>query len=124
MRVERPEQVRRGLRLPTRHAHFGGHVTNEKTAIKKRLSACFPSFQSRPLSNENVPIEKRINMMKTIGVQELSEIIHKTPKTILTFTSRNPELLPPMLPYPGRKVLWDVATVEEWLNGEHQGARR
>jgi len=33
--------------------------------------------------------------MKTIGVQELSEIIHKTPSTIRTYTSRNPELLPP-----------------------------
>ncbi len=59
--------------------------------------------------------------MKTIGVQELSEIIHKTPSTVRTYTSRNPELLPPMLIYPGKKLLWEYSVVVEWMHGEHQG---
>jgi len=62
--------------------------------------------------------------MKTIGVKELSELLHKTPSTIQTYSSRNPELLPPRLPVPGMKLLWDLAIVEEWMRGEHQGARR
>ena len=51
--------------------------------------------------------------MKTIGVKELSELLHKTPTTIQTYSSRNPELLPPRLPVPGMKLLWDLAIVEE-----------
>ena len=62
--------------------------------------------------------------MKTIDVQGLSEYLHKTPGTIRVYSSIHPELLPPKLPVPGMRLLWDVATVEEWMRGEHQGARR
>ena len=62
--------------------------------------------------------------MKTIGVKELSEMIHKTPSTIRTYTSRNPELLPPRLDVPGKILLWEYSVVVEWMHGKHQGARR
>jgi len=56
--------------------------------------------------------------MKTIGVEELSKIIHKAPSTIRTFSSSHPELLPPMLIYSGRRLLWEYDVVVEWMRGE------
>ena len=56
--------------------------------------------------------------MKTIGVEELSKIIHKSPSTILTYASSHPELLPPMLIYPDKGLLWEYDVVVEWMRGE------
>jgi len=62
--------------------------------------------------------------MKTIGVKELSEMLHKTPNTIQTYSSRNPELLPPRLNVPGVILLSEYDIAVAWMRGEHQGARR
>lgn len=56
--------------------------------------------------------------MKTIGVQELSEMLHKTPNTIQTYSSRNPELLPPRLNVPGVILLWEYDVAVAWMRGE------
>jgi len=62
--------------------------------------------------------------MKTIGVEELGIMLHKTPSTIREYRRKYPELLPPLLSVPSRKLLWECSVVVEWMHGEHQGARR
>jgi len=56
--------------------------------------------------------------MKTIGVQELSEYLHKTPGTIREYRRLHPEYLPPLLNIPGKILLWEEDVVIAWMRGE------
>lgn len=53
----------------------------------------------------------------TLGVQELAQILRKTPATISADLVRRPHLIPPPLRLPGgNRLLWLVGDVIEWLN--------
>ena len=54
--------------------------------------------------------------MKTLDVQQLSAILHKTVDTIYEYRRTKPHSLPPRLKIEGTsKLLWLESTVEEWL---------
>ena len=56
--------------------------------------------------------------MKTIGVRELSEMLHKTPGTIREYRRLHPEYLPPLLNVPGKILLWEYDVAVAWMRGE------
>lgn len=52
----------------------------------------------------------------TVGVDGLSELLHRTPATILADRCRRPESLPPACVPPGtRQPIWITADVLKWL---------
>ena len=54
--------------------------------------------------------------VKTIRIEELSEILHRSPTSIASDVTRRPESLPPRLLIPNsRTVLWRMIDVESWL---------
>lgn len=54
--------------------------------------------------------------MKTLGVKQISELLHKSPDSIYSDVGRNPNSLPPRLVIPGSaKLLWLESDVQEWL---------
>ena len=58
--------------------------------------------------------------VKTLGINELAAILHRSAKTIAAEVSKSPHKLPPRLMLPGsRKVLWLWSDVERWIN-EHR----
>ena len=55
--------------------------------------------------------------LETITIQQLAEILNRSPSTIATEVSKSPHKLPPRLKLPGsRKVLWLKSDVEDWIN--------
>lgn len=54
--------------------------------------------------------------LKTLAIDQLSKILHKSPETIRSDLVRNPQSLPPVLRLPrSRKPLWRLKDVEDWL---------
>lgn len=54
--------------------------------------------------------------VKTIRIEELSEILHRSATSIASDVTRRPESLPPRLLIPNsRTVLWRMIDVERWL---------
>jgi predicted DNA-binding transcriptional regulator AlpA len=54
--------------------------------------------------------------VKTLDVNQIGELLHKTPGTIRMDASRHPHRLPPRLRIPGsRTLLWLESDVQEWL---------
>jgi predicted DNA-binding transcriptional regulator AlpA len=65
--------------------------------------------------------------IKTLGVAEMAELLHKTPRTIREDARRRPHSLPPRLRIPGSdRMLWLESDVAEWLEKcrVHPPARR
>jgi predicted DNA-binding transcriptional regulator AlpA len=55
--------------------------------------------------------------IKTIGIEELSAIIHKAVPSIRADICRRPERLPPRIKIPSSsRLLWLESDVVEWLN--------
>lgn len=59
--------------------------------------------------NENPKIKLVLN------AKELADAIGYEYSTVRQYASKHPELLPPRCKLPVRKLLWEVAAVEEWL---------
>lgn len=60
--------------------------------------------------------------LKTLTVEDLSELIGRKASTIRTDVSRRPESLPPRLRIPGSsKVLWLETDVRAWLESCRSG---
>ena len=54
--------------------------------------------------------------MKTLGVEQISELLHKSVSTIYMDVRRRPNCLPPRLIIPGSsKLLWLEVDVLKWL---------
>ena len=59
--------------------------------------------------------------VKTIRIEELSEILHRSVTSIASDVTRRPESLPPRLLIPNsRTVLWRMIDVERWLEDRVQ----
>jgi predicted DNA-binding transcriptional regulator AlpA len=54
-------------------------------------------------------------MKLVLDSKGLAEALSMSPLTVRQSASRNPERLPPRLAVPGRKLLWAVKDVEEWI---------
>lgn len=51
-----------------------------------------------------------------LAVEQLAQIIHKSPSSIRSDASRNPAALPPICRLPGNKrLLWRREDVQDWL---------
>ena len=54
--------------------------------------------------------------MKTLGPDDLAQLLRRTPKTIRSDANRRPQSLPPQLQIPGsRTLVWLEADVAQWL---------
>lgn len=51
-----------------------------------------------------------------LDAKALAETLSLSLNTVRQYASRSPELLPPRLKHPGRKLLWAVEDVEAWVN--------
>jgi predicted DNA-binding transcriptional regulator AlpA len=55
-------------------------------------------------------------MDKLLTVADLAQILRRSPQTVKSDVSRRPETLPPRVRVPGgRRVLWRVQDVEQWI---------
>lgn len=55
--------------------------------------------------------------MQLLTIEQLAELLHKTPSSIRTDRVRKPDSLPPSFTLPGsRKVLYKSDAVNDWLN--------
>lgn len=55
--------------------------------------------------------------MKTLGVNDIAELLHKSASSIQSDTSRNPKVLPPRIIIPGSSVLlWLESDVILWID--------
>lgn len=62
--------------------------------------------------------------MKTMGIEELAALLHRSVSTVATEVTKAPHKLPPRLRLPGsRRVLWLISDVEEWLR-DHRDDRK
>lgn len=60
--------------------------------------------------DENMPTAKLLN------VDDLARIIHKSPSSVRSDASRNPDVLPPICRLPGNKrLLWRSEDVFAWV---------
>lgn len=58
----------------------------------------------------------RSQLLDTIGVEELAQLLHKSVDTVKADVSRAPDRLPPRLDIPGqKKPIWLVEDVNAWL---------
>lgn len=63
--------------------------------------------------------------MKTLSVDEIATLLHKTPRTIREDARRRPHSLPPRLRIPGSdRMLWLESDVIEWLESCRVTQRR
>lgn len=54
--------------------------------------------------------------MEVLTVEQLGELIHKSPASIRSDASRNPASLPPICRLPGNKrLLWRSEDVQDWM---------
>lgn len=57
--------------------------------------------------------------LKTLTLEELAEILHKSPHSIKSDLKRNPECLPPVLQIKkAKRLLWRLSDVEKWLEDQ------
>jgi hypothetical protein len=55
-------------------------------------------------------------LVELLAVEQLAQLIHKTPASIRSDASRNPGVLPPICRLPGNKrLLWRRTDVLEWV---------
>ena len=55
--------------------------------------------------------------IKTIGIEELSIILHKAVPSIRSDICRRPDRLPPRIKMPGSsRMIWLESDVVEWIN--------
>jgi len=53
---------------------------------------------------------------EVLAVEQLAQLIHKSPASIRSDASRNPDALPPICRLPGNKrLLWRLEDVRAWL---------
>lgn len=63
------------------------------------------------------------DMQMLLDINDLARMIKRSPKTIASEVTKNPEKLPPRLKLPGsRRVLWRRADVQKWLAEHTEGA--
>lgn len=62
-------------------------------------------------------------MKLVLDVKGLAEALSISPVTVRQNASRHPERLPPRLNSRGRKLLWAVKDVEEWVEAQRPGAK-
>ena len=56
-------------------------------------------------------------VLKIMTIEDLSPLLHRSPKTIIRDIHRRPESLPPRLIIPNSKrILWLEQDVKEWFN--------
>ena len=55
--------------------------------------------------------------MQLLNIQQLSEIIHKSPLSIGNDVTRNPDSLPPFARISGR-ILFEKTLVDEWVKSK------
>ena len=54
--------------------------------------------------------------LNLLSVDQLAELIHKSPSSVRSDASRNPTTLPPICRLPGNKrLLWRIEDVSSWL---------
>lgn len=54
---------------------------------------------------------------ETLGIEELAQLLHRSPTTIASEVTKAPHKLPPRLRLPGsRKVLWLRTDVFQWIH--------
>jgi hypothetical protein len=59
--------------------------------------------------------------IKTIGVEELAELLHRRPETIRSDARRRPSTLPPILRIPKtRRLLWLEEDVVNWMKTKRE----
>lgn len=59
--------------------------------------------------------------LSILAVEQLAELIHKSPASIRSDASRNPEALPPICRLPGTKrLLWRLEDVLAWIESHVQ----
>jgi predicted DNA-binding transcriptional regulator AlpA len=59
--------------------------------------------------------------MQTLTINDLAQILNRSPATIATEVTKHPNKLPPRLKLPGsRRVLWLQEDVEHWINEHRQ----
>ncbi len=59
--------------------------------------------------------------IKTIGVDELAKLLHRSPETIRSDARRRPNTLPPMLRIPKtRRLLWLEEDVIVWMKAKRE----
>lgn len=78
------------------------------------------STQQQPLGHFDLTVQ-------VLMVDQLSHLIHKSPASIRSDASRNPESLPPICRLPGNKrLLWLREDVMKWLASyvQHPNGRR
>lgn len=57
-----------------------------------------------------------MNELKLLDLQELADLLGRSPETIKKDLKRNPLAVPPRLYIPGTRLLrWRVADVDAWL---------
>lgn len=58
-----------------------------------------------------------------LSVEQLAKIVHKSPASIRSDASRNPDSLPPICRLPGNKrLLWRLVDVQNWIAQYVHGA--
>lgn len=56
------------------------------------------------------------NPPKTIGVEDVALLLHRSPATVRADVNRRPETLPPRIVIPGsKKLVWLYEDVMAWL---------
>lgn len=54
--------------------------------------------------------------LNLLSVDQLAELIHKSPSSVRSDASRNPSTLPPICRLPGNKrLLWRIEDVSAWF---------
>ncbi len=54
--------------------------------------------------------------LKTLGVEDIAKLLHRTVRTVRADATRRPETMPPRLEIEGtRRLLWLESDVLEWL---------
>lgn len=54
-------------------------------------------------------------MKLVVNAQELAQALGLQLATVHQYASKRPEMLPPRMALPTRKLLWSVKDVEEWV---------
>lgn len=63
--------------------------------------------------------------MQTLTITDLARLLNRSPATIATEVTKNPDKLPPRLRLPGsRRVLWLQEDVEKWINNHRSDNKK
>ncbi len=57
-----------------------------------------------------------MDIQQLLDLDELAQMLRRSPKSIREYLRRNPDAVPPLLMLPGTKLLrWRAVDVEAWL---------